>query len=58
MSFALHEMKIILATVLQRTHLRLGAGYRPQVARRGIIWMPKGGVPVFQQQPPRPRSRG
>lgn len=58
MSFALHEMKIILATVLQRTELRLAAGQRPQVGRRGIIWMPKGGVPVRQEKPPRPGATG
>lgn len=56
MSFALHEMKIILATVLQRTDLALRPGHSPRVARRGIIWMPKGGLPVQQLRQPRPRK--
>jgi cytochrome P450 len=55
MSFALHELKIVLATILRRTDLSLRPGYRPSVSRRGVVWAPGGGVPVRQRRPPRPR---
>lgn len=54
MSFAQHEMKIVLATILQRTRLTLRRGYQPTVTRRGVVWSPSGGVPVQQQTAPLP----
>jgi cytochrome P450 len=46
MSFALHEMKIVLATILRRAVLVPRPGHRPHVRRRGVVWAPGGGVPV------------
>lgn len=45
MSFALYEMKIVLATVLQAVRLRLD-GPPVQVVRRGITLAPSGGARV------------
>ncbi|NUQ79366.1 MAG: cytochrome P450 [Polyangiaceae bacterium] len=47
MAFALYEMKIILATVLSRAHLRLASGEPARVIRRGITLAPSGGTRVI-----------
>ena len=46
MSFALHEMRIVLAEMLARVRLKPVAGYRATVVRRGLTLAPSGGVPV------------
>lgn len=46
-AFAMFEMKIVLATVLQRVDLRLIPGYVPRVVRRSITLAPSRGVPVI-----------
>lgn len=56
MTFALHEMKVVLATILQRAALTARPGHRPRITRRGVVWSPGGGVPVRQRQPPRARA--
>lgn len=58
MSFALQEMKIVLATVLRRASLARVAPGRPRVTRRGVVWSPAGGVAVVQRRPPRPPADG
>ena len=50
MSFALQEMKIVLATILARAGLSLRPGYRPGITRRGVVWAPAGGVPVRRER--------
>jgi len=45
-AFALHEMKVVLATLLARTDLTLAPGYRLRVVRRNITWAPSEGMPV------------
>ncbi len=46
MAFSMFEMKLVLATILSRSQLRL-ANQRPvQPVRRGITIVPSGGVPV------------
>jgi cytochrome P450 len=47
MAFALYEMKIILATVLSRAHLRLASGEPARIVRRGITLAPSGGTRVI-----------
>lgn len=46
MAFALYEMKIILATVLSRAHLRLASAEPARVVRRSITLAPSGGARV------------
>jgi cytochrome P450 len=46
MAFAIYEMKIVLAEVLQRVSLRAAPGYRVQPVRRSITLAPSQGVPV------------
>jgi cytochrome P450 len=45
-AFALFEMKVVLATLLARTELRLAPGYTLRVVRRNITWAPSEGMPV------------
>jgi cytochrome P450 len=47
MSFATHEMKIVLARTLLRTRLRLKPRYRARVVRRSITFAPSAGMPVI-----------
>jgi len=46
MAFAMYEMKIILYEIVKSTELQLQPGYHPKVVRRGVVHIPKGGVPV------------
>jgi cytochrome P450 len=46
MAFASYEMKIVLATILERTALRAAPGEKVRVVRRGITFAPSGGMPV------------
>jgi cytochrome P450 len=50
MSFALMEMKVVLARVLSRTDLRWANGYRPKIIRRNITLAPSKGVPVVMER--------
>lgn len=54
-AFATYEMKMVLATVVWRTRLRLEPGYTPQPIRRGVTMAPSAGVPVLLDER-RPRS--
>jgi cytochrome P450 len=51
-SFALMEMRIVLARVLERTALRAANPELDEVHFRGITLAPKDGVRVFQDRPP------
>ena len=51
-SFALSEMRIVLARVLERTVLRPADPELAEVTFRGITLGPKSGVPVIQDRPP------
>lgn len=57
MAFAQHEMKIVLAAILRRTELEPRPGPPPSIGRRGVVWAPRGGVPVRQRRSPRPPPR-
>lgn len=46
MAFAMHELRVVLATILARANLEIARGYRLRVARRNITWAPSGGLPV------------
>jgi cytochrome P450 len=59
MAFALYEMKIILAAVLSRAHLRLASGAPARIVRRGITLAPAGGTRVIltEREPAPKRER-
>ena len=44
MAFALHEMRVVLATVLSRAQLELEPGRKSGVRRKGILLAPRDGV--------------
>lgn len=44
MAFALHEMRVVLATVLSRANLGLEPGRKTGVRRKGILLAPRDGV--------------
>jgi cytochrome P450 family 110 len=46
MAFALFEMKVVMATVLSMTRMRLAVP-KVEVARRGFFLAPKGGPPTI-----------
>jgi cytochrome P450 len=46
MAFALHEMKVVIATMLQRFRLRLERPGPAKSALRGLFYVPKGGTTV------------
>jgi cytochrome P450 len=46
MAFALHELKVVLATLLARAEFALAPGYGVRVVRRNITWVPSEGMPV------------
>lgn len=46
-AFALFEMKLVLATILRQTSLKLASSKPIQPVRRGITFMPAGGVPML-----------
>ena len=46
MAFALYEMKIVLATILQRVELELAPGASDRMARRSITFAPADGARV------------
>lgn len=46
-AFATYEMKMVLATLLSRTRLRLAPGYTPRTIRRGVVLTASEGVPVI-----------
>jgi cytochrome P450 len=46
MAFAMFEMKIVLATVLQRAALSLAPGTSSRLARRAITFAPSDGARV------------
>ena len=50
MAFAMHEMKVVLATVLLRYKLTLGVGSSDRIVRRGITFAPEGGVRVMARR--------
>ncbi|HZF50714.1 MAG TPA: cytochrome P450 [Polyangiaceae bacterium] len=58
MAFALYEMKIILATVLSRAHLRLASGEPARIVRRGITLAPSGGTRVILTERESAAERG
>ncbi|MEO5730965.1 MAG: cytochrome P450 [Byssovorax sp.] len=47
MAFALHETKLIVATVLSRLRLRLAQGAPQRPAYRGVLVSPSAGTPVI-----------
>jgi cytochrome P450 len=55
-SFALTEMRIVLARVLERTELVPADQHVAKAQFRAITLAPKGGVRVIQRRPPRPGS--
>jgi cytochrome P450 len=52
MAFALYEMKMILASVLARTELRIAPGKTIKPVRRGVILAPSEGLPVVMDTAP------
>lgn len=46
MAFALYEMQVVLATVLQKLELRPAPGYRARLVRRSITFAPSEGMPL------------
>jgi cytochrome P450 len=46
MAFALHEIKVVLATLLARAEFALAPGYGVRVVRRNVTWVPSQGMPV------------
>ena len=56
MAFAIYEMKIVLAEVLQRVSLRAAPGYAVRPVRRSITLAPSQGVRVVVE--PRPSTGG
>jgi cytochrome P450 len=53
-SFALMEMRVVLARVLERTELEAADLKQAKAQFRGITVAPKGGVSVLQTRSPRP----
>lgn len=51
MAFALYEMNVVLATVLQRARLRLVDPPSERIRRKGIILAPRGGTRVVYEGP-------
>ena len=47
-AFATYEMKIVLARILSRVTLRPDPGHTVRTERRGITFVPSGGVPVIR----------
>ena len=47
-AFATYEMKIVLARILSRVTLRPDPGHTVRTVRRGITFIPSGGVPVIR----------
>ena len=47
-AFATYEMKIVLARILSRVTLRPDPGHTVRTVRRGITFVPSGGVPVIR----------
>jgi cytochrome P450 len=45
-AFALYEMKIVLAEIVQRVELRAQTGYEARVVRRSVTLAPSEGMPV------------
>lgn len=56
MTFALQEMKVVLATLLQRAEFALRPGPAPRIGRRGVVWTPVGGVPARRLRPASPTT--
>jgi cytochrome P450 len=50
MAFALHELKVVLATVLSRVELRPAPGYRMRMVRRAITLAPSEGMPLVVER--------
>jgi cytochrome P450/predicted unusual protein kinase regulating ubiquinone biosynthesis (AarF/ABC1/UbiB family) len=50
MAFALVEMKIVLAEVLNRVELRAAPGYQVRVVRRSVTLAPSEGMPVIMER--------
>ena len=50
MTFALYEMKVVLAEVLRRVALRLAPGYRMRRVRRSITLAPSEGMPIVVER--------
>jgi cytochrome P450 len=44
--FSITEIKIVVHEVLMRARLRVEPGYRPRAIRRGVTFMPEGGIPA------------
>jgi cytochrome P450 len=55
-SFAMTEMRIVLARVLERTALRAADAKVAKAQFRAITLAPKGGVRVIQERAPRPAA--
>ena len=47
-AFATYEMKMVLARILSRVTLRPDPGHTVRTERRGITFVPSGGVPVIR----------
>jgi cytochrome P450 len=45
-TFATAEMKIVVHEVLMRARLRIEQGYQARAIRRGVTYMPAGGIPA------------
>ena len=45
-AFAIYEMKMVLASLFRRLHLRMAPGYTPRFVRRAITITPAAGLPV------------
>jgi cytochrome P450 len=56
-SFALTEMRVILARVLERAQLKAADARVTKAQFRAITLAPKGGVRVIQERPPEPGQR-
>ncbi|MBE9200768.1 MULTISPECIES: cytochrome P450 [unclassified Nodularia (in: cyanobacteria)] len=53
MAFALFEMKLVLATVLSKWQMELADSQPVQPIRKGILFGPKGGVPMVIKGTPK-----
>lgn len=50
LAFAMFEMKRVLQRIVERAHLTLAPGYRPELVRRGITFAVSEGLPVVLER--------
>ncbi|MGH7857952.1 MAG: cytochrome P450, partial [Candidatus Binatia bacterium] len=50
MAFALYEMRIVLAEILEKHTVRMAPGHRMSTVRRSITLAPAGGMPIVVER--------